>query len=92
LMTCSQAIKIPRGQHTEVQAWGSLKNQHKVTTPCTHTLSRASLALHLTKACAKSKDLINMYLDGLENYFSVSVASHELQQSQVTRGEALYRL
>jgi hypothetical protein len=39
--------RIPRDRHTKIKAQGSLKNQHKVTTSCSHTLFRVSLALHL---------------------------------------------
>jgi hypothetical protein len=33
-----------------------------------------------------------MHLDGLEIFFSVFAASHELQQPKMTRSQALYRL
>jgi hypothetical protein len=33
-----------------------------------------------------------MHLDGLENFFSVFVASHKLYQPQMTQHEVLYRL
>jgi hypothetical protein len=89
-MTCRWATKIPRGRYTEIQSWGSLKNQHKVTIPCSHTLSRASLALHLIKLMLNLRIWSMSSLVCLENFSSV--AFHELQQSQMARGEALYGL
>jgi hypothetical protein len=60
--------------------------------PCSLTLSRANLSTNTLKACAKPKDVINELLDGLENFFRVRVASHELQQPQMIRDKILYRL
>jgi hypothetical protein len=72
--------KTPRGRHTEVQAWGSLKNQQKVTAPYSHTLSRARLALHLTKLVLNLRIWSMNSLVGLENFSKISVASHKLQR------------
>ena len=44
------------------------------------------------KACAKPKDVINIFLGALEVFFNVGGDSPELQQPQITRGEVLYRL
>jgi hypothetical protein len=82
--TCQRATKTPRGRHTEVQAWGSLKNHHNITTPCSHTLSRASLTLNLTKLVLNLRIWSMSSLVVLENFSRVSVASHKLQQSQMT--------
>jgi hypothetical protein len=90
--TCRRATKTLMDRHIEVQAWGSLKNHHRITTPSSHTLFRASLALHLTKLVLNLRIWSMSSLVGLENFSRVSVASHELQQPQMTWGEALYRL
>jgi hypothetical protein len=91
-ITCWRATKTPKDRHTEIQAWGSLKNHHKVTPPCSHTLSRASLALHLTKLVLNLRIWSMNSLIGSKNFSTVFIASHELQQHQITRGEVLYRL
>jgi hypothetical protein len=68
------------------------KPAHKAATPCSLPLSRANLSTNTLKACPRPKDVINEILGGLENFFRVRVASHELQQPQITLGESLYRL
>jgi hypothetical protein len=65
---------------------------HKAATPCSLALSRANPSTDTLKACANPKDVISELLGGLENLFRVWVTSHELQQPQMTRGEALYRV
>ena len=45
------------------------------TTPYSYTLSRANPTTNTHKACAKLKDLIYLYLDGLEVFLDVYEAS-----------------
>jgi hypothetical protein len=74
--TCWWATKTPKGWHTEVQTWGSLKNQYKITTPCSHTLPRASIALHLLIKLVLNLRIWSMSsLVGLENFSRVFVPS-----------------
>jgi hypothetical protein len=60
--------------------------------PCSLTLSRVNPNTNTLKACGKPKDAFNEVLGGLENFFRVWLASYELQQPQMTRGQVLYRL
>jgi hypothetical protein len=57
---------------------GSLKNQHTRQQRLL-SLARANSSTNTLKICAKPKDMINKLLGGLENFFRVWVASHELQ-------------
>jgi hypothetical protein len=69
--------------------WFTQEPAHKASTPCS---LKANPNTNTLKACANPKNMINKFLGGLENFFRVYVASHELQQPQMIRGEALYRL
>jgi hypothetical protein len=82
--TCWRVTKILRDRHTKVQVWSSLKNQYKITTPCSHSHSRASLALHLTKLVLNLRIWSMSSLVGLENFSRVFVTltSQELQRPQ----------
>jgi hypothetical protein len=60
--------------------------------PYSHTLSKPSLELHLTKLVLNLRIRSMSFLIGLENFSRVSVVSHELQQPQMAQGAALYRL
>jgi hypothetical protein len=83
-----------QGASTSRYKLEALKNQYKVTTPYSHTLSRArdNLALHLTKLVLNLKIWSISSLVGLENFSRVSITSLELQRPQMIRDEALYRL
>jgi hypothetical protein len=91
-MTCRGATKTPRGRHTEIETLVHSRTSTQGSNALLSlTLSRANSSTNTLKAYAKPKDVINKLLGGLENFFRVWVASHELQQTQMTRGEALYR-
>ena len=66
--------------------WFTQEPLHKAA-PCSHTLSRANPSTNTHKGYAKPKNLINEYLDGLEKFSGMWVASHEFQQAQMTQGE-----
>jgi hypothetical protein len=72
--------------------WFTQEPAHKVATSYSLTHSRANPSTNTLEACAKPKDVINELLGGLENFFKVWVASHELQQTQMTWGKTLIRL
>jgi hypothetical protein len=72
--------------------WFTQEPAHKIATPCSSTLSRANSTTNTLKACAKHNDVINDLLGGFENFFRVWVTPHKLQQAQMVRGEALYRI
>jgi hypothetical protein len=92
-MTCQRATKTRRGWHPEIQlVVHSRPSTEGSNAFLSLTLSRANPSINTLKAYAKAKDVINELLDSLENIFRVWLASHKLQQPQITQGEDLYRL
>jgi hypothetical protein len=91
-ITCRRATKTLRGRHSKIQLVVTQEPAHKAATSYSFTLSIANPNTNTLKACAKSKNMINELLGGLENFFRAWIASHELQQSQMTRSDALHRI
>ena len=72
------------GRLTEYMWWFSPRTKAQDTQPCLLTHLRANLALTLTKACAKSKNVINKHfgwLGGVEDMCRTSLNSSKLQMT-----------
>ena len=80
---CSKEAGTPKYK------FGSLHNQSQESQPCLFTLSRANLALTLTKLVLRTKDLIFMLLDGLEVFLGVSGMSSNSSNLQMV-GKLIY--
>jgi hypothetical protein len=70
--------KLQKAGTPRYNFWFTQELAYKAATTCSLALSRANPSTNTLKACAKSKDVINELLDGLENFFRAWVASHEL--------------
>jgi hypothetical protein len=78
-MTCRQATRLQGAGTLRYNLWFTQEPAHKATPSCSLSLSRANPSTNTLKACAKPKDVRNELLGGLENFFRLWVASHELQ-------------
>ena len=67
------------------------RTTHKAATSCSLTLSRANLALTLTKLVLRTKNLITAHLDGSEVFFNVYGVSLNSSNSKMTGGSHIYR-
>ena len=79
---CSKEAGAPKYK------FGSLHNQPQESQPCLFTLSRANLALTLTKLVLKPKNMINMHLGWLGGVLQCVWGHSSLQPHQNGRGEA----
>jgi hypothetical protein len=70
---------------TKVQDWFTLEPQHKATSPCSCTLSRAKPSTYTHKDVLRTKDLITKHLDGLEKFLGVGVTSRDSSNSKMAR-------
>jgi hypothetical protein len=90
LPTSYKDSKEPAHRDTSLRFTQEPTQDHN--TLLSYSLSRASLALHLTKLVINLRIWSMSSLIGLENFSRVSITSRELQQPQMIWIEALYRI